>query len=63
MTDGLTITDDQKHRDLIDHQVNKQSLMTSAQVVETSATVNNNSPVQDYIHSDDNIQPTYKKGV
>ena len=54
-------------------QVNDQSLipsteviqltstlkMTTAQVVETSVTVNNNSPIQDYIHPDDHTQPTY----
>ena len=34
--------------------------MTTAQVVETSVTVNNNSPIQDYIHQDDNTQPTYE---
>ena len=33
--------------------------MTTAQVVETSVTVNNNSPIQDYIHPDDHTQPTY----
>ena len=27
--------------------------MTTAQVVETSVTVNNNSAIQDYIHRDD----------
>ena len=27
--------------------------MTTAQVVETSVTVNNNSPIQDYVHLDD----------
>ena len=27
--------------------------MTTAQVVETSVTVNNNSPIQDYVHPDD----------
>ena len=32
--------------------------MTTAQVVETSVTVNNNnSPLQDYIHPDDQTQP------
>ena len=31
--------------------------MTTAQVVETSVTVNNNSPIQDYVHPDDQIQP------
>ena len=33
--------------------------MTSAQVVETSVTVNNNRPVQDYVHPNDHTQPTY----
>ena len=28
--------------------------MTTAQVVETSVTVNNNSPIQDYVHPDSN---------
>ena len=32
--------------------------MTTAQVVETSVTVNNNSPSQDYVHPDDQTQPT-----
>ena len=35
--------------------------MTTAQVVETSATVNNNSPIQDYVHPvDDQTQPTFE---
>ena len=34
--------------------------MTTAQVVETSVTVNNNSPIQDYVHPDDHTQPTYE---
>ena len=34
--------------------------MTTAQVVETSVTVNNNSPIQDYVHSDDHPKPTYE---
>ena len=34
--------------------------MTTVQVVETSATVNNNSPIQDYVHSDDQTQPTFE---
>ena len=29
--------------------------MTTAQVVETSVTVNNNSPIQDYVHPDDQL--------
>ena len=32
--------------------------MTTAQAVETSVTVNKNSPIQDYIHPDDHTQPT-----
>ena len=32
--------------------------MTTAQVVETSVTVNNNSPIQDYVHRYDQNQPT-----
>ena len=31
--------------------------MTTAQVVETSVTVNNNSAIQDYVHPDDQTQP------
>ena len=31
--------------------------MTTAQVVETSVTVNNNSPIEDYVHPDDQTQP------
>ena len=31
--------------------------MTTAQVVETSVTVNNNNPIQDYVHPDDQTQP------
>ena len=35
--------------------------MTTAQVVETSVTVNNNSPIQDYyVHPDDHAEPTYE---
>ena len=34
--------------------------MTTAQVVERSVTVNNNSPIQDYIHPEDQIQPTFE---
>ena len=35
--------------------------MTTAQVVETSVTVNNNnSPIQDYVHPDDQAQPTFE---
>ena len=34
--------------------------MTTAQVVETSATVINNCPIEDYVHPDDRIQPTFE---
>ena len=34
--------------------------MTTAQVVESSVTVNNNSPIQDYTHPDDHTQPIYE---
>ena len=34
--------------------------MTTAEVVETSVTVNNNSPIQDYVHLDDQTQPTFE---
>ena len=35
--------------------------MTTAPVVEMSVTVNNNSPIQDYVHPDDHTQPAYEK--
>ena len=34
--------------------------MTTAQVVETSDTVNNSSPIQDYVHPDNQTQPTFE---
>ena len=34
--------------------------MTTTQVVKTSVTVHNNSPIQDYVHPDDHAQPTYE---
>ena len=34
--------------------------MTTAQVVETSVTINSNSPIQDYVHPDDQTQPTFE---
>ena len=34
--------------------------MTTAHVVETSVTVNNNSPVQDYVNPDYQTQPTFE---
>ena len=35
--------------------------MTTAQVVETSVTVNNNSLIQDYVHPEDQTQPFDKE--
>ena len=37
-----------------------QPKMATAQVVETSVTVNNNSLIQDYVHPDDQTQPTFE---
>ena len=34
--------------------------MTTAQVVETSLIVNNNSPIHDKVHPDDHTQTTYE---
>ena len=34
--------------------------MTTTQVVKMSVTVNNNIPIQDYIHLDDHPQPPYE---
>ena len=56
---------------ILTNQINNQSIipstdviqltltlkMTTAQVVETSVTVNNNSPIQDYVHPDNQTQP------
>ena len=33
--------------------------MTIAPVVETSVTVHENSPIEDYVHPDDHTQPTF----
>ena len=37
--------------------------MTTAQVVETSVTVNKNSPIQDYNHPDNQTQPTLQFNI
>ena len=34
--------------------------MTTAQIVKTSVTVNNSSPIQDYVHPDDQSQPIFE---
>ena len=35
-------------------------MLCTAQVVETSVTVNSNSPIQDNVHPDDQTQPTFE---
>ena len=40
-------------------QLNLTLKMTTAQVIEMSVTVNNNSPIQDYIYRHNNAQPAY----
>ena len=52
------------------NQVNNQSLIPSIDVIQLtltltmttaqSVTVNYNSPIQDYVHPDDQTQPTYE---
>ena len=37
--------------------------MTTAEDVEMSVTVNNNSLIQDYVHADDQTQPTLEIGL
>ena len=39
---------------------NNNAIITTAPVVETSVTVNKNSPIQDYIHPDDQTRPTFE---
>ena len=34
--------------------------MTTTQVVKWSVTVNSNNPIQDYVHPDDQTQPTFE---
>ena len=34
--------------------------MTTAQVVETSITVNNKRPIKDYVHADEQTQPSFE---
>ena len=57
---------------LLTNQINNQSIipstdviqltltlkMTTTQVVQTSVTVNNNSPIKDYVHPEDQTQRT-----
>ena len=40
-----------------------QVKMTTTQVVKMSVTVNNNSPIQDYVHPDDPAQPTFEESL
>ena len=53
--DVIGCEDSQSVTDVI--QLTLTLKMTTAQVVETSVTVNNNSPIQDYVHPDDQTQP------
>ena len=49
------------HNDyIILYQLTLTLEMNTAQVIETSVTVNNNSPIQDYVHTDDQTQPTFE---
>ena len=41
-------------------KIQSQKKMTTAQVVETLVTVSNNSPIQDYVHPNDQTQPTFE---
>ena len=41
-------------------QVTLTQKMTTAQVVNVSVTVNNNSPIQDYVHPDNHTQLSYE---
>ena len=41
-------------------QYKHKNSLTTAQVVETSVTVNDNSPIQDYVNPDDQTQPTFE---
>ena len=34
--------------------------MTTTQAIKTSVTLNNNSPIQDYVYPDDQTQPTFE---
>ena len=40
-----------------------QMKMITAQVVEMSVTVDNNSPIQDYVHPDDQTQPSFEESL
>ena len=49
------------HNDyIILYQLTLTLEMNTAQVIKTSVTVNNNSPIQDYVHPDDQTQPTFE---
>ena len=46
--------------DRVKTQVAQARNMKHSTSVETSVTVNNNSPIQDYVHPDDQTQPTFE---
>ena len=49
------------HNDyIILYQLTLTLKMNTTQVVEMSVTINNNSPIQDYVHPDDQTQPTFE---
>ena len=53
-----------KKRDFETYQKRFQDFeMTTAQVVKMAVTVKNNSPIQDYVHPDDQTQPTLERIV
>ena len=55
-----TVVDsDWRFHNLSGSHLQKTLKLTTAQVVETSVTVNN-SPIQDHVHLDDHAQPTYE---
>ena len=54
----LTVTDVSTTCAVASSDFDSDSLTPTAQVVETSVTVNNNSPIQDYVHPDEQTQPT-----
>ena len=56
---SLTVTDVSTTCAVVIFRV-KVMKMTTAQVVETSVTVNNKGPIQDYVHPDNQTQPTFK---
>ena len=57
---GIPVKRDTEQQSPQNLQVTLTVKMTAAQVVETSVTVNNKFPIQDYVHPGDHAQPTYE---